>query len=466
MRIENNREIRSQRAMRWMVLALVIVAVAVVLVLLLPGQETGAAVNTAAVPTYPERVACPVEADYYDDNGELDWDSYMADYELWWEDQQSRLELPADYAAGLEPFWTATMQTYLADAEENAVYSPLNVYMTLAMLAEITDGSSRQQILDVLGAADLETLREQVGMMWQANYADDGVTTSILGSSMWLNEKITFRQSTLDQLAQYHYASSYQGQMGSDAMNQALQTWLNEQTGGLLEQQAAEIELDPQTVIALASTLYFKAAWTDEFWAEQTAPGTFYAAAGEEQADLMHQSNIRNYYWGEHFGAVGQALNGSGSMWFILPEEGMTPQDLLQDNETMAFAVMTDQWHNVKQMQVNLTVPKFDVSDSMDLTDGLKQLGITDVFDAGTSDFTPLCDESGLAVSKAQHDARVMIDEEGCTAAAFTVMAVEGAAAPMELEEIDFVLDRPFLFVITNPEGVPVFAGVVNHVNR
>ena len=102
MRIENNREIRSQRAMRWMVLALVIVAVAVVLVLLLPGQETGAAVNTAAVPTYPERVACPVEADYYDDNGELDWDSYMADYDLWWEDQQSRLELPADYAAGLE----------------------------------------------------------------------------------------------------------------------------------------------------------------------------------------------------------------------------------------------------------------------------------------------------------------------------------------------------------------------------
>ena len=50
-------------------------------------------------------------------------------------------------------------------------------------------------------------------------------------------------------------------------------------------------------------------------------------------------------------------------------------------------------------------------------------------------------------------------------AAAFTVMAVEGIADTMELEEVDFVLDRPFLFVITNQEGVPVFAGVVNHVN-
>ena len=29
-------------------------------------------------------------------------------------------------------------------------------------------------------------------------------------------------------------------------------------------------------------------------------------------------------------------------------------------------------------------------------------------------------------------------------------------------EGIDFVLDRPFLFVVTDPEGMPVYAGVVN----
>lgn len=465
MRIENNKEIRAQRALRWMILALVIVAVAVAVVLLVPGQASDTAADAVAAPVYPARVPCPIEENYYTEAGELDWDSYMADYDLWWEDQQSRLTLSTDYASGLEPFWTATMETYLADTEENAVYSPLNVYLTLAMLAEITDGTSRQQILDILGAADMEALREQVGVMWQANYADDGVTTSIPGSSLWMNEDIVFHQPTLDALAQHHYASSYQGEMGSDGMNRTLQTWLNDQTGGLLEEQAADIELEPQTVIALASTLYYKAAWMDEFWKDQTDTGTFYAVDGEESVEFMHQSNTRAYYWGMHFSAVGQALNGSGSMWFILPEAGMTPQDLLQDNETMAFAVMTDRWHNTKQLQVNLTVPKFDVSSSMNLTDGLMQLGITDVFDAGVADFTPLCDMDGLLVSKAQHDARVMIDEEGCTAAAFTVMAVEGIADTMELEEVDFVLDRPFLFVITNQEGVPVFAGVVNHVN-
>ena len=29
-------------------------------------------------------------------------------------------------------------------------------------------------------------------------------------------------------------------------------------------------------------------------------------------------------------------------------------------------------------------------------------------------------------------------------------------------EGLDFVLDRPFLFVVNDPEGMPVYAGVVN----
>ena len=89
-------------------------------------------------------------------------------------------------------------------------------------------------------------------------------------------------------------------------------------------------------------------------------------------------------------------------------------------------------------------------------------MGITDVFDPDKSDFTPLTEqEDGIFVSQASHAARVMVDEEGCIAAAYTVMAAAGAAMPPE-EEMDFVLDRPFIFVITSDSGMPLFAGIVN----
>ena len=36
-----------------------------------------------------------------------------------------------------------------------------------------------------------------------------------------------------------------------------------------------------------------------------------------------------------------------------------------------------------------------------------------------------------------------------------------GSAMPPD-DEIDFVLDRPFLFVIESNDGLPLFVGVVN----
>ena len=53
-----------------------------------------------------------------------------------------------------------------------------------------------------------------------------------------------------------------------------------------------------------------------------------------------------------------------------------------------------------------------------------------------------------IFVSKIEHGVRVAIDEEGVTATAYTVEMTAGSSRPTE-DEIDFVLDRPFIFVIT-----------------
>ena len=54
----------------------------------------------------------------------------------------------------------------------------------------------------------------------------------------------------------------------------------------------------------------------------------------------------------------------------------------------------------------------------------------------------------------------VEIDEEGVTAASFTAIIGAGATMPPE-EEMDFVLDRPFAFVITGLDGLPLLTGTV-----
>ena len=171
-------------------------------------------------------------------------------------------------------------------------------------------------------------------------------------------------------------------------------------------------------------------------------------------------------YYGDGFMATELPLRSSGSMWLLKPDAGVTPEDLLQSEDAVGFLLANGSWSQTQQAEVDLSLPKFDVSSDLDLLDALAQLGMTDVQTPGAADFTPLttANQLPLALTEAKHAARVKIDEDGCEAAAYTILSVcETAAMPPE-EIVKFKLDEPFLFAITGADGLPLFAGIVNQV--
>ena len=122
--------------------------------------------------------------------------------------------------------------------------------------------------------------------------------------------------------------------------------------------------------------------------------------------------------------------------------------------------LLTANYENSKYMKVNLSVPKFDVTGSQNLASGLSQMGAPDIFDSELADFSAIAGDMPVFLTAANQAVRVQIDEEGVKAAAYIEFPGAGSAMPPE-EIIDFVLDRPFLFVISKA-SVPLFAGVVN----
>lgn len=422
-----------------------------------PSALRAFAINEAE---YPEMSPYPDAAKIPGGEGSK---AYSEAYRVWGQERRERSNLATVFADSLDGFWEQSMAEFLSgNGSENRVCSPVNVYMALAMCAEVTDGNSRQQILDLLGVKDVEALREQASAVWNANYIDDGASTSILAASLWLNESVEYVKSTLNNLTEHYHASSYQGEMGSEKMDLALQTWLNEQTGGILEEYVQSETLDPRTVLALATTVSYQARWFDEFNVKNTENGVFYSPTGKETCEFMYEYIIQGggYYWGESFGAVEKALDSGHSMWFILPDEGVSVDELLESGEAFDF-LLSEDWENSKSAKIHFYLPKFDVSAKIDLTDGLKELGLTDIFDQERSDFSPLTEQVEVFLGKADHAARVQVDEEGVTAAAYTLMIMYGTGMPQG-EEIAFRLDRPFLFAIMGTGNVPLFVGVVN----
>ena len=142
-------------------------------------------VKEAAYPAYPKE---PRFEDYFDENGEGDWDAYDAAYTEYREALQKLGKLDAEPDGGaVLAFANRTLGKIFADSE-NRVYSPISLYAALSMLTEMTDGDTKQQVMELLGAADSETLRQTVRDLWMSVYLDDGRSVCRLANGAFLRE--------------------------------------------------------------------------------------------------------------------------------------------------------------------------------------------------------------------------------------------------------------------------------------
>jgi len=110
------------------------------------GGEEAAEVTALAEPLYPKQAPYPDESEFIDDKGNFDSDGFSAVYDAWRQDQQDRGSVDS---AALSAF-TATAVPELLRGEGNRLCSPLNIYLALGMLAEVTGGESREEILLLL----------------------------------------------------------------------------------------------------------------------------------------------------------------------------------------------------------------------------------------------------------------------------------------------------------------------------
>lgn len=461
----------SRKKMRrfWKIAALPAVAVMLITALVCGGiyWHGGFSKSSVAVPPYQtppigsqaeSLVLCsyPKVAPFADLN-QYSYEEWDAVDRVWRDERMANSKL-AEESGDIHSFVEKTMAVFLKKGEENALYSPLNLYLALAMLAEATEGEAQAEILNVLDAESLPALRKKAKGLWEAHYRADGAVGLVLASSLWLAEELECDQATLERLKDNYYTSVFRGEMGSEGYNQALRDWLNEQTDGLLQDYVSKETMDSGTLFNLVTSVYYSAKWDQSFWSAGT--GVFHGTAGDINCGYMKNSDDSTYYWGENFGAVDRSFKASGgSMRFILPDKDVNVDSLLTDLEVLQFISGHSGWANSKRMIIHHTIPKFDVSAQVDLVEGLKGLGVSKVFSSMES-FSPLLGDQEAYLNSASHTARVMIDEDGCKAAAYTEMPAAGDPPPPD-EEIDFVLDRPFVFVIYSEHDVPLFVGVV-----
>lgn len=395
-------------------------------------------------------------------------------------DYPAALEYDGTLFQGINGF-AYDMAQRLAVTGENYFFSPYSLCEALSILDNAAEGETKRQMEDLLRIPDLMEWNMQMGLYRQEKQSEEAALTS--ANSLWVDKQYELSEDVYERylptVEEYYLMQAYQADFkeNPEQTKEQINRWVSENTDGMIENFKEQV--NPATVMSLINAVYFYGEWAHPFTAEDTYSQTFYGTQEESTVDMMHQGGIWLPYY-EKEGLCGISLPyGEGRIvmniiisqkeeGLALPEEGgqemrqATAAELFwQMDEEERTTFLTSLMNTDSVWVQRLQVPKFQVDYAIDeLISLLEEMGMVDAFDSQKAEFPVIGD---VYVSEASHKAKLEVDELGSRAAAVTEFAVAEAADEVEMESIEFIVDRPFLFTIQDKKtGMILFMGQIN----
>lgn len=339
----------------------------------------------------------------------------------------------------------------------NVIGSPLSAQILLSMLANATDGTARQEIVDALGCNDLTAANSLSNKyLTQMPHSQEDAVMA-LANSVWYSDKYAINPTFESSLNDYFNTASKardfsNGQLVVDEINQ----WCADNTNNLITEIMKQ--LPSGSVSVLANALYFKAAWVNPFKEEDTSEGEFQGLNGSSKVDMMHQHEYLRYLKGDNWTAVQKeyTANFAYNVWFVLPDEGVSTDEVLS---ALNFSGLTS---GAQIKLVDFTLPKFDfATENLNLKPTLNRLGINEIF-KGTNDFTMFTVPLNGDLSVYQKST-VNFNEKGAETSSVTWSSLATSNGEDTKPDVKVVtLDRPFLFFISEQQsGACLMAGKI-----
>jgi serpin B len=285
-----------------------------------------------------------------------------------------------------------------------------------------------------------------------------------LANAIWGQAGISFLPVYLDLLAQDYGAGIHVAnfELAPENARQVINQWVQQQTQGKITNLFPPGAIDTATRLVLANAIYFKAGWQDPFDPKSTQPGPFYLTNGSSVQVPMMNSGEETYYpyaQGDGYQAIELPYQTSPVvMLIVMPSSGTFSNFEAGLNDTQLNSILA----GLNSQHVNLSLPKYKIESTFDLSSTLAAMGMKDAFNASQADFSGMDGRHDLYISDVMHKDYVSVDEQGTEAAAATGVAMSAAAVFNPASTLKITIDHPFLFFIVDSQtGTILFLGRV-----
>ena len=372
-------------------------------------------------------------------------------------------------------------QTYL--------YSPYTAYLNLDLISLASQGPVLEQANAILGSQANRDSNITKAMLTNFYSGDEGSTHTYQGA--FFREGWNLKEGYVDKLSSRR-AEVYSLDMDKDL--EAIPSWANAKVKADML-KTKDLDYDPsQTMAYYFSILDFDGKWNWSYNDSKTHKRDFTSLDGKvskldfmshdisfidpENAFANGRSNVGVYDYGDYISAYDYYSNGYSIQYLTPNEVGKDIFALLdgvnffeEDPDKFYTKVHPSnpevkQWHTNVLQSVSFIMPKFSFASLTDLTPKIKALGLSGFYEdlhnslSGGIDFNP----NGGAIAFTKQANSIEFSEDGTIAKSITFSSGYGAAAPGVLaNSLVITLDEAFVYVIRDPNGLPLFVGAFNN---
>ena len=344
------------------------------------------------------------------------------------------------------------------DSGKNIFISPLSILLALAMTYNGAVGDTNLAMADAMefSGMDMEELNQGFSdLMVSILNGDPGVQINI-ANSIWSRLGFDPKEDFIDLNKKYYSSEVKELDFSDPGAVDTINSWIADATGEKIKKMLTEIPGD--VVMYLINAIYFKGDWTYPFEEEATYEEDFNLEDGSKKSvEMMHIVEHYEYITGENFGMVRLPYGDEKfSMYIVLPDEGVAVDSIVGFLDSYYYDNLRN---SMAEREIRLAMPKYKMEYGVKvLNDVLTELGMGIAF-GPEADFSGI--NPGIFISEVMHKAVIEVNEKGSEAAAATVVAMAESAMPVE-EIVEFVVDRPFFFVIADDRsGEILFMGKV-----
>lgn len=359
--------------------------------------------------------------------------------------------------------------------DANVVYAPASISAALAMTYAGARGPTAVEIaktlhFDALGEEKLHLAWNQLLASWSARSqksekSENGengekgpdeprleVANRLFGQKDYAFLP-SFVALTRDRYGAPIEPVDYRG--ATEGARLRINQWVSDQTAKSIPSLLAPGTLSPSSRLALVNAVHLKGAWAQPFIPESTRSEPFESVPGAKvDVPTMHGLIDTRFVDGKDAQIVALPFHSAGALDLevdvVLPRAGAKPSV-----REWAKSIDAAGW-----AEVSLSLPRFRIGSSFELSSTLAAMGMPSAFGAG-ADFSGMTGTKDLFVTAVVHQAVLDVNESGAEASAATavVMTEKGMPAYVPMR-----VDRPFFVMIRDHKSGAVL--FVAHVRN